>query len=843
MTPTYNSTMLSVEQTATPLSFHNMLENGLSKPSPKSAEQLSNQSCKRYSVPRTTTIVPLAPIVVNQLHGIFDNRPSRPPPSAAVPLSIRSSTGAWTPSNDQILLAARAQGMNWVPIQQSYFPSKTPNACRKRHERLMERINGDDWDGIKLESFAKNYMSMRREIWSTLAAQTGEKWSVVEQKCMSQGLKNLQIASRSCALRERLLDPPDSRSSHSPVREKAHTDDSGHADEDNIEGVLEECLEDHDDSPTIGSTVVKRVGQPVTGMGIENIPKLPPSEQGRISEANERAALTATPISLDRQASPPPVIKVQPNFPGSNRLAGSLMSSSNTTSTAPPVGIVTNSGSQDTHKFQDGEPVGDHKAENNQTDPRSDESTTSGNDRESLMWSLSGALRATLLSTMMKAILTNWHGRHAPHFRECTKSTAVISGSAESQSLPPSLLNSSAATSLGSAGKESLKRGLQNGNNDDKQDENGRKRPRKEPNQALLKNDNLKRHPCPYRVHDSTLFRTKTGVDTCGGTWPDIAKLKEHLYRKHYVEFQCQRCKAGLTSMSELCHHAESDIACEPRPRQAKDGFTSGVKLLLLSKKRSFPNQDEEDKWKEIHQLLFPVTNMVTSSFSKQNNFKSQENQSSLENITLEEFGNLALPEEFRRRAVSLIAEAVRPLQDQLAKQVSGIVLDSQEAINVRYQQMLQTPGLFNVNPMDNLPNACGSQQVIPTVPELFMTTEYNHMDVNDYQLTSVCNNTFDLSMDPWTSLNQDEVPQPMYGASYSPFQFPSDVRCSCKFTPCICQPCKGSQVDTRESSSTEETLGSHDTERNIMSLLQDMQRSIATMEKKLSAVGSNTRV
>ena len=46
----------------------------------------------------------------------------------------------------------------------------------------MERRNADDWDGLKLETLAKNYMGMRREIWSGLAAQTGEKWNVVEQK-------------------------------------------------------------------------------------------------------------------------------------------------------------------------------------------------------------------------------------------------------------------------------------------------------------------------------------------------------------------------------------------------------------------------------------------------------------------------------------------------------------------------------------------------------------------------------------------------------------------------------------------------------------------------------------
>jgi hypothetical protein len=136
------------------------------------------------------------------------------PTSSAPPVSIpepvqepvqhRASSGAWTPQDDQQLLTARMQGLNWGQIQANYFPSKTPNACRKRHERLLERKGADDWDNLKLQRLAKEYMAMRKEIWSGLAARTGEKWNVVEAKCMSNGLKNLQSAARAAARRDRL---------------------------------------------------------------------------------------------------------------------------------------------------------------------------------------------------------------------------------------------------------------------------------------------------------------------------------------------------------------------------------------------------------------------------------------------------------------------------------------------------------------------------------------------------------------------------------------------------------------------------------------------------------------
>ncbi|EFX02173.1 myb, DNA-binding protein [Grosmannia clavigera kw1407] len=115
----------------------------------------------------------------------------------------RSSSGAWSPQDDDALLQARARGENWAQIH-TQFQGKTANACRKRHERLMERRNADDFDTRKMENIAREYMTMRREIWQGLAQRTGEKWTTVEQKCLASGLKNLQSASRSAHRRERL---------------------------------------------------------------------------------------------------------------------------------------------------------------------------------------------------------------------------------------------------------------------------------------------------------------------------------------------------------------------------------------------------------------------------------------------------------------------------------------------------------------------------------------------------------------------------------------------------------------------------------------------------------------
>ncbi|KAF2275891.1 uncharacterized protein EI97DRAFT_59669 [Westerdykella ornata] len=116
----------------------------------------------------------------------------------------RSST--WTSQDDDTLIKARASGLNWNQIAPRHFPNKTPNACRKRHERLMERQNAEQWDGVKLDVLAQAYMDVRREMWSLLAARVGEKWQIVETKCMEKGLKNLNQAYRSAQKKQGTYD-------------------------------------------------------------------------------------------------------------------------------------------------------------------------------------------------------------------------------------------------------------------------------------------------------------------------------------------------------------------------------------------------------------------------------------------------------------------------------------------------------------------------------------------------------------------------------------------------------------------------------------------------------------
>ena len=103
------------------------------------------------------------------------------------------SAAIWNAADDEILLQARQTGLNWQPIASRHFPNKTANACRKRHERLIERRQADDWDADKLEFLAQQYLQVRQEMWEVLASRVGERWSVVEAKASNRVMLRFHV--------------------------------------------------------------------------------------------------------------------------------------------------------------------------------------------------------------------------------------------------------------------------------------------------------------------------------------------------------------------------------------------------------------------------------------------------------------------------------------------------------------------------------------------------------------------------------------------------------------------------------------------------------------------------
>ena len=225
------------------------------------------------------------------------HRSAEPYPSAHG--SGQRSAAIWSTADDEKLLRARASGLNWQPIANRHFPYKTANACRKRHERLVEKRHTEDWDLAKLERLAQEYQAVRKEMWEIVANRMGERWHVVEAKvsrtvrflvtktqltspqCMEKGLKGLQTAARAAYRKERVETIP-----HDVQGMPEHLGDSG------IELGTDTELD-------VGGTTGSRTTSPPSDG------YAPPPDRQRLTQ----------PAHARRQSAPPPLPLYQPPPP------------------------------------------------------------------------------------------------------------------------------------------------------------------------------------------------------------------------------------------------------------------------------------------------------------------------------------------------------------------------------------------------------------------------------------------------------------------------------------------------------------------------------------------------
>lgn len=105
------------------------------------------------------------------------------PPQPTPQLHHPGQSAPWLTEEDDALMNAKAAGMGWNDIHQQYFPTKSGNACRKRHERLMQKLRTTDWDDNRIRRVMAEYgrHGVREEFWGGIAKRLGEKWEDCER--------------------------------------------------------------------------------------------------------------------------------------------------------------------------------------------------------------------------------------------------------------------------------------------------------------------------------------------------------------------------------------------------------------------------------------------------------------------------------------------------------------------------------------------------------------------------------------------------------------------------------------------------------------------------------------
>ncbi|KAF8850127.1 hypothetical protein BDZ45DRAFT_752088 [Acephala macrosclerotiorum] len=112
---------------------------------------------------------------------------------------------------------------------------------------------------------------------------------------------------------------------------------------------------------------------------------------------------------------------------------------------------------------------------------------------------------------------------------------------------------------------------------------------------------------CPYRKHNPTKYGLENFRACALSPWNSISRVKEHLYRSHSAPPYCNRCFLQFGSEADLLSHLRNPSpCCNNILGEPPEGITKEVEKRLKTRKKAYPGQTDEERWKEIYLLLFP---------------------------------------------------------------------------------------------------------------------------------------------------------------------------------------------------------------------------------------------
>ncbi|KAI9713096.1 MAG: hypothetical protein M1820_001081 [Bogoriella megaspora] len=132
---------------------------------------------------------------------------------------------------------------------------------------------------------------------------------------------------------------------------------------------------------------------------------------------------------------------------------------------------------------------------------------------------------------------------------------------------------------------------------------------------------------CPYLKKDPQRYgmvKSCLGPNALG--WNGLNRLKEHLYRRHFLNICC-RCHQVFTSEKKLRDHLRAEQACSLQlSRDYADGFDERQRDQIKRRKDKGVSRDEpvdeQQHWRNIFGILFPGSNdaNVPSAFHNVSN-------------------------------------------------------------------------------------------------------------------------------------------------------------------------------------------------------------------------------
>ena len=113
---------------------------------------------------------------------------------------------------------------------------------------------------------------------------------------------------------------------------------------------------------------------------------------------------------------------------------------------------------------------------------------------------------------------------------------------------------------------------------------------------------------CHYCKFDGARYSERNNVEKAyrgcsSGYWPDISRLKQHLYRVHWRGKHCKRCFTPFKTDAELDRHSQQLEPCQRGEITYQEKFDD-AKYHEVRRKR--PGKTYEEVWYIIYEILFP---------------------------------------------------------------------------------------------------------------------------------------------------------------------------------------------------------------------------------------------
>ncbi|KIW18731.1 hypothetical protein PV08_03020 [Exophiala spinifera] len=210
---------------------------------------------------------------------------------------------------------------------------------------------------------------------------------------------------------------------------------------------------------------------------------------------------------------------------------------------------------------------------------------------------------------------------------------------------------------------------------DDDEDDNGSGTPKKLKHEPESMQSPEKLFACPFCKYDKDRYSERNVQEKhyrgcASGYWPDISRLKQHLYRVHWRRIHCVRCYTKFERKELLDQHVRESQPCAlvecPYPEKFDDGQYNDIR-------RKRPANTPEQVWYIIYGVLFPGQPQPSTPYAD-----NKSSQVGLEGVT-------QVPEQ---GAMSALGEVFESRLDQFAGSSEQTWLQSPAARDFIRQQL-----------------------------------------------------------------------------------------------------------------------------------------------------------